>query len=255
MGSTVQEDSNVIQNMQCSTTVAAPVTTAVTLVTTSAPVTTTTVGQMPPTLLGTTQVTDVGVTNPGTMATDPGTAVTNSNTMVPTSVVHDAPGQGAPSPPPPTEALDPAAPSPTTPAVTTPAVTTPAVTTPAVTTPAVTTPAVTTPAVTTPVATTLATSEQQRAACLIAIEADGELDLISSSYRFFQRKEKPSATNWFESMYSELSIMLIHWSKLSHLIFYKRKSNLRKVYQPLYSIQYILQSRSNIVHLSSSKSS
>ena len=196
MGSTVQEDSNVIQNMQCSTTVAAPVTTAVTLVT--SPVTTTTpVGQPAITQPGFGQTTDGGVTNPGTVVTEPDIVVTFPST----TAVQDTgmPGQvgstaamstsggmmtqsTAPNltgPPPPTEALDPAAPSPTTPAVTTAAVTTQAVTTPAVTTPAVTTPA----------ATTLATSEQQRATCLIAIEADGELDFIfTKSNRLFSAK-------------------------------------------------------------------
>ena len=206
MGSTVQEDSNVIQNMQCSTTVAAPVTSAVTLVT--SPVTTTTpVGQPAITQPAFGQTTNGGVANPSTVVTEPDIVVTFPSTTAvqdtgmpgqvgSTAVMSTSGGMmtqptvpGLTTPMPPTFALDPEAPSPTTPVVTTPAVTTPVVTTPAVTTPAVTTPA----------ATTLAASEQQRAACLIAIEADGGLDLFfSRSYRFFQRKEKPSATNWFE---------------------------------------------------------
>ena len=181
MGSTVQEDSNVIQNMQCSTTVAAPVTTAVTLVT--SPVTTT-VGQTAITAIEIQTETMVGgVTNSGTEGTVPDIVVTFPST----TAVQDTgmPGQVDPTDPGPI-ALGPTNPPSTDSPIllgstesassVVPAPNSMAPTTPAPTTPAVTTPAVTTPAVTTPAATTLATSEQQRAACLIAIEADGELD-------------------------------------------------------------------------------
>ena len=166
MGSTVQEDSNVIQNIQCSTTAAAPVTAGpdvTTIFEGGLTVPSMTDGQSP--------VDDSGMVTP-TGASVVTTAMTTGNPSPSTN--DDIP----PSGPPPTTGTTTAATTPaaTTPVATTPAATTPAATTPAATTPAPTTPAPTTPAPTTPVATTLAVSEQQRAACLAAIEPDGNFE-------------------------------------------------------------------------------
>ena len=190
MGSTVQEDSNVIQNIQCSTTAAAPVTTGpeVTAVngdSTGVPMTD---GESPVdgsgmvTTTGSSEVTEVvtsamgSVTGPASPLgpTSPGATTAAATTLGASTPAATTPGATTPA------ATTPAAstaaatmPAATMPAATMPAATSPAATTPAATTPAPTTPAPTTPAPTTPVATTLAVSEQQRAACLVAIEADG----------------------------------------------------------------------------------
>ena len=161
MGSTVQEDSNVIQNIQCSTTAAAPVTAGPDVTTI---VTTIFEGGLTgvPMTDGPSPVDDSGIvtTTGASGVTEVVTSVMGSSTL--NSIRPTAPG---------TTTL-----AATTPAVTSPAATTPAATTPAATTPAPTTPAPTTPAPTTPVATTLAVSEQQRAACLAAIEPDGNFE-------------------------------------------------------------------------------
>ena len=197
MGSTVQEDSNVIQNIQCSTSAAAgPVTagpdittvsgdsTGVTMtdgespvddsgimVTTGAPteVTETMIGDDGPDAVNFPAVlTTVGTDSSDSTSSDDVTSASDESSTM------SAPFTGTIHPI--TDATDGTA-TDTTPVDTTLPATDgmamPAETTPAETTPAATTPAPTTPAVTTPVATTLAVSEQQRAACLVAIEADG----------------------------------------------------------------------------------
>ena len=201
MGSTVQEDSNVIQNIQCSTSAAAgPVTagpdittvsgdsTGVTMtdgespvddsgimVTTGAPtevtetmISDTDFADSPAMTDGTSILTTVGTDSSDSTSSDDVTSASDESSTM------SAPFTGTVNPT--TDPTDPTA-TDTTPVDTTLPATDgmamPAETTPAETTPAATTPAPTTPAVTTPVATTLAVSEQQRAACLVAIEADG----------------------------------------------------------------------------------
>ena len=180
MGSTVQEDSNVIQNIQCSTTAAAPVTTGpdVTAVNGDSSGVPMTDGESPVddsdmvTTTGSSEVTQVvtsamgSVTGPASPLgpTSPGATTAAATTLGASTPAATTPGATTPA------ATTPGA---STAAATMPAATSPAATTPAATTPAPTTPAPTTPAPTTPVATTLAVSEQQRAACLVVIEADG----------------------------------------------------------------------------------
>ena len=186
MGSTVQEDSNVIQNIQCSTSAAAgPVTAGPDITTVSGDSTgvTMTDGESPVDDSGIMVTTGAPTEVTETMIGDDGpdainfpavltTVGTDSSDSTSFDILVTSPFTGTIHPI--TDATDGTA-TDTTPVDTTLPATDgmPAETTPAETTPAATTPAPTTPAVTTPVATTLAVSEQQRAACLVAIEADG----------------------------------------------------------------------------------
>ena len=209
MGSTVQEDSNVIQNIQCSTSAAAgPVTAGPDITTVSGDSTgvTMTDGESPvddsgimvttgaPTEVTETMIGDDGpdavnfpavLTTVGTDSSDSTSSddVTSASEIASTISV---PGVFTLVDTLPT--TDPTA-TDTTPVDTTLPATDgmamPAETTPAETTPAASTPAPTTPAVTTPVATTLALSEQQRAACLVAIEADGNENIIFTRKNFY----------------------------------------------------------------------
>ena len=167
----MQEDSNVIQNIQCSTTAAAPVTagptTTTTVTTTECSGFFTCANAMPMPMPSQSPVDD---STGGMVTSDSGMVTTTGATEV-TTIISENPSDSTNNDIPPTQSTT--TPTATTPVATLPATTTPAATTPVVTTPIVTTPVATTPATTTPVPTTLAVSEQQRAACLVAIEADG----------------------------------------------------------------------------------
>ena len=213
MGSTVQEDSNVIQNIQCSTTAAAPVTAGptTTTTTTTTPFTTECPGfftcghTMPildqfssqsPVTAGPTTTTTVTTTvnqQPSTDHHSPdgdstGGMVTSDTGMVTTTGATEVTTVTSGSPSPSTN--DDIPPTPST------AVFTLVTTTSTTTTPVVTTPVATTPATTTPIPTTLAVSEQQRAACLVAIEADGnQKNKFHNIKQLFQHKKKPFVMN------------------------------------------------------------
>ena len=183
MGSTVQEDSNVIQNIQCSTTAAAPVTAGPDVTTVSGDLTDVTmIDDTPP------------FSPPGGMVTSDSGMVTTTGATEVTTIISENPSDSTNNDIPPIPSTT--TPAASTPLTTSPTTTTPAATTPVVTTPVVTTPAATTPATTTPAPTTLAVSEQQRAACLVAIEADGnKRNKFHHIKQLFQHKKKPFAMN------------------------------------------------------------